>query len=93
MSLLGSAEFDSCLSDPPNLTAQVSAFTSPLLSMDDEEEAIGSSDLHINSFREGPDTDAGVIFTRSRSNANGTSSSSGSRFRGPPQWQTVFWNQ
>ncbi|TBU33155.1 hypothetical protein BD309DRAFT_1022439 [Dichomitus squalens] len=89
MSLLGSAGFDLYLSDPTNLTAQVSAFTSPLLSPEvgDEEESTNPFDLHstVNPCRKGFDTDAGVIFTRSRSNTNGTSSSSGSRSRVPSQ--------
>lgn len=84
-SLLGTAGFDLYLSDPTNLTAQVSAFMSPLLS-----PAVGFNDGSMNPFevhclngsgRKSLDADAGMVFTRSRSNTNGTSSSSGSRSR------------
>ncbi|KAM5535510.1 hypothetical protein V8D89_010847 [Ganoderma adspersum] len=85
-SLLGSAGFDLYLSDPTNLTAQVSAFMSPMLS-----PAIGYNEGSVNPFevqclngsgRKSLDADAGMVFTRSRSNTDGTSSSSGSRSRG-----------
>ncbi|KAI9000841.1 hypothetical protein BD414DRAFT_405225 [Trametes punicea] len=88
MSLLGSAGFDLYLSDPTNLTAQVSTFASPLLSpMNEEEQAISIIDL--NAFqgvgRNGFDTDSRIIFTRSRSNTSGTTSSAGSRSGDPLQ--------
>ncbi|KAH9943271.1 uncharacterized protein BXZ73DRAFT_87636 [Epithele typhae] len=79
MSLLGSAGFDLYLSDPTHLTAQVSAFTSPLMSpVGIEDQAFDFSHSGRNSL----DTDGGIVFTRSRSNTNGTTSSSGSRSRG-----------
>ncbi|KAI0722785.1 hypothetical protein C8Q76DRAFT_614646 [Earliella scabrosa] len=87
MSLLGSAGFDLYLSDPMNLTAQVSAFTSPMLSpAGDEDLSVNPFDLHSLSStgRNSIDTGSGMIFTRSRSNTNGTTSSSlssGSRSR------------
>ena len=93
MSLLGSAGFDLYLSDPMNLTAQVSAFTSPMLSPagDDDASSVNPFDLHSfpGSGRNSFDTDGGIVFTRSRSNTNGTTSSSGSRSRsGLPQRMT-----
>ncbi|RPD66980.1 hypothetical protein L226DRAFT_542195 [Lentinus tigrinus ALCF2SS1-7] len=90
MSLLGSAGFDLYLSDPMNLTAQVSAFTSPMLSPEGDDDA-SSFDLHSfsGSGRNSLDTEGGIVFTRSRSNTNGTTSSSGSRSRsGLPQRMT-----
>ena len=86
MSLLGSAGFDLYLSDPTNLTAQVSAFTPPLLSPSaDDEDPFDLQRTGHNSL----DTDGGIIFTRSRSNTNGTTSSSGSRsFADPLQRMT-----
>lgn len=80
MTLLGSAGFDIYLSDPTHLTAQVSAFTSPLLSPAGEDDPqLNYFELHSgrNSF----DTDGGIVFTRSRSNTSGTASSSGSHSR------------
>ncbi|KAI1796201.1 hypothetical protein LXA43DRAFT_880461 [Ganoderma leucocontextum] len=85
-SLLGSAGFDLYLSDPTNLTAQVSAFMSPLLSptVGITEGSVNPFEVHClnGSGRKSLDADAGMVFTRSRSNTNGTSSSSGSRSRG-----------
>ncbi|KAI0750982.1 hypothetical protein C8Q80DRAFT_1098071 [Daedaleopsis nitida] len=81
MSLMGSAGFDLYLSDPTNLTAQVSAFTSPMLS------PTGDDDMPSTPF----DTEGGIVFTRSRSNTSGTttsSTSSGSRSRGASQFMT-----
>lgn len=87
MSLLGSAGFDLYLSDPMNLTAQVSAFTSPLLSpAGDDDISVNPFELHslTGSGRNSIDTEGGIVFTRSRSSTTGTSSSSlssGSRSR------------
>lgn len=78
MSLLGSAGFDLYLSDPSNLTAQISTFASPLISPTGEDEPpIGMIDL--NTFQGTGRSDSGIIFTRSRSNTSGTTSSSSSR--------------
>ncbi|KAI0720306.1 hypothetical protein C8T65DRAFT_567833 [Cerioporus squamosus] len=93
MSLLGSAGFDLYLSDPTNLTAQVSAFTSPGLSPagDDDTSSVHPFELHSfpGSGRNSFDTEGGIVFTRSRSNTNGTTNSSGSRSRsGLPQRMT-----
>ncbi|KAI9056507.1 hypothetical protein FKP32DRAFT_1586057 [Trametes sanguinea] len=84
MSLLGSAGFDLYLSDPTNLTAQISTFASPLASPTNEDEQ-GVGLIELNTFhaigRNSIDTDSGVVFTRSRSNTSGTTSSSESRSR------------
>ncbi|CDO73736.1 hypothetical protein BN946_scf185015.g64 [Trametes cinnabarina] len=84
MSLLGSAGFDLYLSDPTNLTAQISTFASPMVSPTSEDEQ-SISLIELNSFhaagRNSIDTTSGVVFTRSRSNTSGTTSSSGSRSR------------
>ncbi|TFK88926.1 hypothetical protein K466DRAFT_519919 [Polyporus arcularius HHB13444] len=82
MSLLGSAGFDLYLSDPMNLTAQVAAFTSPGLSPagDDDASSVHPFELH-SSGRNSFDTESGIVFTRSRSNTNGTTNSSDSRSR------------
>ncbi|OJT13289.1 hypothetical protein TRAPUB_10055 [Trametes pubescens] len=78
MSLLGSAGFDLYLSDPTNLTAQISTFASPLISPTGEDDPpIGMIDL--NTFQGTGRSDSGIIFTRSRSNTSGTTSSSSSR--------------
>ncbi|KAL7282543.1 hypothetical protein ACG7TL_004014 [Trametes sanguinea] len=83
MSLLGSAGFDLYISDPTNLTAQISTFASPLVSPTSEDEQGGL--IELNRFhaigRNSIDTDSGVVFTRSRSNTSGTNSSSDSRSR------------
>ncbi|KAI0772105.1 hypothetical protein BD413DRAFT_604214 [Trametes elegans] len=84
MTLLGSAGFDLYLSDPTNLTAQISTFASPLTSPTGaDDQAVSFIDLNTfkGSGRNSFDTDGGIVFTRSRSNTNGTSSSSGSRSR------------
>ncbi|KAI0353018.1 hypothetical protein OH77DRAFT_1497522 [Trametes cingulata] len=86
MSLLGSAGFDLYLSDPTNLTAQISTFASPMVSPTGEDDGGGSMSLiDLNALagagRNSFDTDTGIVFTRSRSNTNGTTSSSSSRSR------------
>ncbi|KAI0650557.1 hypothetical protein C8Q79DRAFT_1006811 [Trametes meyenii] len=84
MSLLGSAGFDMYLSDPTNLTAQISTFASPLVSPTSEDDNnAGLIDLGAfqGTGRAGFDADSGIVFTRSRSNTNGTASSSSSRSR------------
>ncbi|KAI0335648.1 hypothetical protein GY45DRAFT_1366722 [Cubamyces sp. BRFM 1775] len=84
MSLLGSAGFDLYLSDPTNLTAQISTFASPLVSpTSEDDQSISIIDLNTlhAAGRTGFDTDGGIVFTRSRSNTSGTTSSSGSRSR------------
>ncbi|KAH9850765.1 hypothetical protein C2E23DRAFT_734336 [Lenzites betulinus] len=82
MSLLGAAGFDLYLSDPTNLTAQISTFASPLMSPAGEDDPCM---MDLNTFQgsgcSGFDTDSGIVFTRSRSNTSGTTSSSGSRSR------------
>ncbi|KAJ8469213.1 hypothetical protein ONZ51_g9142 [Trametes cubensis] len=84
MSLLGSAGFDLYLSDPTNLTAQISTFASPMVSPTSEDDQ-SISIIDLNTFhaagRTSLDTDGGIVFTRSRSNTSGTTSSSGSRSR------------
>lgn len=77
MSLLGSAGFDLYLSDPTNLTAQISTFASPLISPTGEDEPTGMIDLA--TFQGTGRNDSGIVFTRSRSNTSGTTSSSSSR--------------
>ncbi|KAI0677363.1 hypothetical protein C8Q78DRAFT_1065926 [Trametes maxima] len=84
MSLLGSAGFDMYLSDPTNLTAQISTFASPLVSPTSEDDnSVGLIDLGSfqSTGRPGFDADSGIVFTRSRSNTNGTASSSSSHSR------------
>ncbi|KAI0638360.1 hypothetical protein C8Q77DRAFT_427729 [Trametes polyzona] len=84
MTLLGSAGFDLYLSDPTNLTAQISTFASPLVSPTGEDDQ-GLNLIDLNTFqgagRNDYNTDTGIVFTRSRSNTSGTTSSSGSRSR------------
>ncbi|KAJ8457663.1 hypothetical protein ONZ51_g11395 [Trametes cubensis] len=71
MSLLGSAGFDLYLSDPTNLTAQISTFASPMVSPTSEDDQ-SISIIDLNTFhaagRTSLDTDGGIVFTRSRSN-------------------------
>ncbi|KAI0375826.1 hypothetical protein BV20DRAFT_18780 [Pilatotrama ljubarskyi] len=84
MSLLGSAGFDLYLSDPTNLTAQISTFASPMVSPTGEDDhcmSLIDLDAFRGSGRNSFDTDTGIVFTRSRSNTNGTTSSSSSRSR------------
>ncbi|KAI0960460.1 hypothetical protein AcW1_004966 [Taiwanofungus camphoratus] len=85
MSLLASAGFDLYSSDPRNLTAQLSTFTSPLLSpAADDSTSIHLLDLaamSTMSLQQGNsiDPDGGAVFTRSRSSTNSSSASSQSR--------------
>ncbi|KZT06423.1 uncharacterized protein LAESUDRAFT_177259 [Laetiporus sulphureus 93-53] len=78
MSLLASAGFNLYSSDPTNFTAQLSTFTSPLLSpTPDDNSSISLLDLTTVAQRVDPEGRA--IFTRSRSGTDSTSISSGSR--------------
>ncbi|KAL6305820.1 hypothetical protein BKA93DRAFT_895842 [Sparassis latifolia] len=81
MSLLASAGFDLYSSDPYNLTAQLSTFTSPMLSPTREDiSSINILDLATAQVqRHGIDPEGGAVFSRSRSNTNSSSSSSGGR--------------
>lgn len=82
MQLLARAGFDLYSSDPSNFTAQVSTFTSPLLSpADDDGVPVHLLDLGAlaSPLHQRVDPEGGAVFTRSRSSTTGTSSSSGSR--------------
>ncbi|KZT70374.1 hypothetical protein DAEQUDRAFT_764810 [Daedalea quercina L-15889] len=81
-SLLATAGFDLYSDNPDNLTAQVSTFTSPLLSPTQDDASVSLLDLSsvggtANSVRVDPG--GGAVFTRSRSSTVATNSSSGSR--------------
>lgn len=81
MSLLATAGFDLYSDNPSNLTAQLSTFTSPLLSPTQDDTAVSLLDLNsvvppASSVRVDPG--GGAVFTRSRSSTDATTSSSGS---------------
>ncbi|KAH9833754.1 uncharacterized protein C8Q71DRAFT_860029 [Rhodofomes roseus] len=81
MSLLATAGFGLYSDNPTNLTAQLSTFTSPLLSPTQDDTSVSLLDLSAlgptSSTRVDPG--GGAVFTRSRSSTDATNSSSGSR--------------
>lgn len=82
MSLLAMAGFDLYSDNLSNLTAQLSTFTSPLLSPTQDDTSVSLLDLNsvvppASSVRVDPG--GGAVFTRSRSSTDATTSSSGSR--------------
>lgn len=82
MSLLATAGFDLYSDNPSNLTAQLSTFTSPLLSPTQDDTSVSLLDLNSvvlpSSSMRVVDTGGGAVFTRSRSSTDATTSSSSS---------------